>query len=292
MTEEVNNDQSEADVFERIINQGKEPVTDNEGLNGNEQEAESLKTEDDVEELKDEPKHKVVVDGQEFEVPLKELLAGYQRQEDYTRKTQEVARASESVTECFQHAQQGYTKAVETLSLLTQIAESPMIPEHELLQLALTDPEKARRIELEQRIRKNELDQVRAHRTQLETQQKAMALEYGQRYLTAKAPHLLKPETKCALAGYLEGSGYSKEEIANVFDPRSLIVAEKAMKWDEMQKKRAEVQKSIKPTVEKTLQANGKAPTPQARKVVSEERNRLRRSGSLRDAAPVFKRFV
>lgn len=35
--------------------------------------------------------YKVKVDGQEVDVPIEELLSGYQRQADYTRKTQEVA---------------------------------------------------------------------------------------------------------------------------------------------------------------------------------------------------------
>jgi hypothetical protein len=34
---------------------------------------------------------KVTVDGEEVDVPLKEALSGYQRQSDYTRKTQELA---------------------------------------------------------------------------------------------------------------------------------------------------------------------------------------------------------
>lgn len=38
-----------------------------------------------------EAKYKVVVAGQEMEVPLTELLNGYQRQADYTKKTQELS---------------------------------------------------------------------------------------------------------------------------------------------------------------------------------------------------------
>ena len=38
-----------------------------------------------------EPTYKVKIDGQEQEVRLTELLSGYQRQADYTRKTQELA---------------------------------------------------------------------------------------------------------------------------------------------------------------------------------------------------------
>ena len=40
---------------------------------------------------------KVVVDGQEIEIPLSEALSGYQRQADYTRKTQEVAQEREQL---------------------------------------------------------------------------------------------------------------------------------------------------------------------------------------------------
>lgn len=40
---------------------------------------------------------KVKVDGQELDVPVKEALSGYQRQADYTRKTQELATQRESL---------------------------------------------------------------------------------------------------------------------------------------------------------------------------------------------------
>lgn len=40
---------------------------------------------------------KVVVDGEEVEVPLKEALSGYQRQADYTRKTQELSEQRKQV---------------------------------------------------------------------------------------------------------------------------------------------------------------------------------------------------
>jgi len=40
---------------------------------------------------------KVIVDGDEVEVPLKEALSGYQRQADYTRKTQELSEQRKQV---------------------------------------------------------------------------------------------------------------------------------------------------------------------------------------------------
>lgn len=47
--------------------------------------------EESEEETEEEPKYKVKVDGQEVEVTQEELLRGYMRQSDYTRKTQALA---------------------------------------------------------------------------------------------------------------------------------------------------------------------------------------------------------
>jgi hypothetical protein len=63
-------------------------------IEGGQAEAEGSPTDDifDVDQYSD--KHVVVkVDGEEIKVPLKEALSGYQRQADYTRKTQELATA-------------------------------------------------------------------------------------------------------------------------------------------------------------------------------------------------------
>jgi hypothetical protein len=51
----------------------------------------SVDTSEVSEEVNQEPGYTVKIDGQEHEVTLEELQKGYQRQADYTRKTQEVA---------------------------------------------------------------------------------------------------------------------------------------------------------------------------------------------------------
>jgi len=40
---------------------------------------------------------RIKVDGEEVDVPLNEALAGYQRQADYTRKTQELSKQKQEV---------------------------------------------------------------------------------------------------------------------------------------------------------------------------------------------------
>ena len=51
----------------------------------------SEEQEEEHKEPEEEPKYKVTVDGQEVEVTQEELLRGYMRQSDYTRKTQQLA---------------------------------------------------------------------------------------------------------------------------------------------------------------------------------------------------------
>lgn len=56
-----------------------------------EEEQPSEEQEEEHKEPEEEPKYKVTVDGQEVEVTQEELLRGYMRQSDYTRKTQQLA---------------------------------------------------------------------------------------------------------------------------------------------------------------------------------------------------------
>ena len=59
----------------------------------------------DNQEQSDEPKYKVKVDGQEVEVTQEELLRGYMRQSDYTRKTQQLANQRQQIEQFYAQRQ-------------------------------------------------------------------------------------------------------------------------------------------------------------------------------------------
>lgn len=93
----------------------------------------------------------VTVDGEEVRVPLKEALSGYQRQADYTRKTQELSEQRRQVQfgAALQEALQKNPK--ETLDLLSQhygLAQQAASEEEELYM----DPMEKQYRQLEQRI--------------------------------------------------------------------------------------------------------------------------------------------
>ena len=93
----------------------------------------------------------VQVNGEEVKVPLKEALSGYQRQADYTRKTQELSEQRRQVQfgTALQEALQSNPK--ETLELLSKhygLNESTISEEEELL----LDPVEKQYRQLEQRV--------------------------------------------------------------------------------------------------------------------------------------------
>ena len=65
-----------------------------------------------------DPTFTVVIDGREQEVPMDELLKGYQRQSDYTRKTQDVARQRDDAAQALQLVQQLQEDPEGTLEVL------------------------------------------------------------------------------------------------------------------------------------------------------------------------------
>jgi hypothetical protein len=93
----------------------------------------------------------VQVNGEEVRVPLKEALSGYQRQADYTRKTQELGEQRRQVQfgAALQEALQNDPKG--TLELLKQhygLDQTALTPEEEELQ----DPVERQYRQLEQRV--------------------------------------------------------------------------------------------------------------------------------------------
>ena len=73
----------------------------------------------------------VKLDGEELQIPLSEAIAGYQRQADYTRKTQELSQQREKIefASTLQAALENNPAA--TLSLLSQHYGASNVPEVE-----------------------------------------------------------------------------------------------------------------------------------------------------------------
>jgi hypothetical protein len=119
---------------------------------------------------------RLTVDGEEIEVPLAEALNGYQRQADYTRKTQELAEQRRQVqfASALQEALQNDPKG--TLDLLSQhYGVNSQQPSEE--ELEMMDPAERQYRQLESRIQA--FEQEKAMR-ELENQIGSLSRRYGE----------------------------------------------------------------------------------------------------------------
>lgn len=97
---------------------------------------------------------KVKVDGQELDVPVKEALSGYQRQADYTRKTQELAAQRESLQYAQTLAEALQADPAGTIELLSRHygAAQPVANQQPDVDFEMMDPVERQVYELNQKV--------------------------------------------------------------------------------------------------------------------------------------------
>lgn len=121
--------------------------------------------------------YKVTVGGEEIEVSLDEALAGYQRQSDYTRKTQELASQREELSYAERLAQQLETNPQGTLAALAAAYEVDLGAQRAPVVEEVLDPEDQRYAALTARI---EAQEQREFEAQLQSQLTTLHSQFGE----------------------------------------------------------------------------------------------------------------
>jgi hypothetical protein len=252
----------------------KEPAgQDDEQINANDS-TDELDTEEDADDQTDdeesdeteeaepttERKLKVTVkadDGSEVveEVPESELVKGYQRQADYTRKTQALVerenQAVQSLQAKHQQIQSQYLQQAEvTRAAIVNMAG--IKSEYEMAALANEDPagwvmEQQRQKQIGDYL--NSLDQqIQAERQQaqsMQAQQQAMnqkqAFDHAWKNLADAKIDRAALESIFFTAS--KNYGFSQQELTNIYDHRAVLMMKDAAAYRELQSKKAEVTK-------------------------------------------------
>jgi len=257
--------------------------------------------ETEVEELEEQPVYKVTVDGDEIEVTQDELLNGYSRQQDYTRKTQDLANQRKLIEQQAQQISQMDAIYAELLPKMKAQLESSLGDEPDWDSLHEDDPiafVRERQLWDDKR-RQLESASAEQQRLQQETyvqqqQQLAAIVEDSQQKLLEIIPEWKKPEVanqeKAEIQNYaINELGYTPEEISQVYDYRALLGLRNAWlnsKTVEATKKRptqkapARVARPGSSTRKKSI-----APVKRAKQV-------LAKTGKVQDAAKVFEQFL
>jgi hypothetical protein len=278
----------------------------------NESEAESDESYDESEveqedgdgEQEEPQTFRVKAAGEEREVTLNELIKSYQLGTDYTKKSQAVAE-ERKVVEAERHAVQEAKAMRDQYAQRLEIIESMLNQPQEVENLEYlkeTDPIGYAVKVAEMSQKEKQLSQVRAERERISQQQEydrqnqmRQTIAAESEKLVAVIPEFADPEkgevVRKDIRSFGKQMGFSDEELANVFDSRAVLTLYKAMQYDKLQsakpgitKKVSEAPKAIKPGVSKPRDSNSE----EIRKLKS----RAKSSGSIRDAANVFERFL
>lgn len=245
-------------------------------------------------------KLKVKVDGIEQELPEEEVVNGYSRTADYTRKTQQLAEQRKQ----FEQNEVAAVRAerqqyAEHLEQLKQTLESiaPKKPDFEKLKQTLPPEQYAARIE-EWHAYQEKIAQVEKTQGELRTRQEADAQRGFQQYLRDEQTKLEEalPEMKDTekglvlkkdLSDFALSRGFSEDDLYKVTDHRLVVLLHDAMLGIKAKAKAPEIKNKIEKVMAPASPGPSKANAPKANKY-NEASERLRRSGSLDDAAAAF----
>lgn len=227
---------------------------------------ESDDDESDDEEAEDTPaperKLKVTVKGddgtdQEIEVDEAEVVKGYQRQADYTRKTQELAQREHQAVEILkakhdEFAQDYLSKAEASRAAIVQLAG--LRGEDEMAQLAQSDPaawvaENQRRQsiaavlgQLDQQI---SAERQEIERWQAEAMQQARSEMFHRTWAELQKDGIDREKLGKAYSDVSKAYGFSGDELAQVLDHRQVRVMLDALAYRQLKEQKAVVQKKV-----------------------------------------------
>ena len=253
----------------------------------------------DINENSEEPSYTVKVDGSEMEVTLDELLRGYQREADYTRKTSELSLERSRYNDMMQQSQSEINQKLSKLTELTSAAQQELQNEYSNIdfeKLYEDDPVEAARLEHKMRKRAENLQQIQRETQENQMNEFQRYIQEQQAKVATLIPEFADPakasKMKSDMRTYLTKLGYNDKEIASVYDSRQVMLIKDAMAFDKLKKSNVRVTKKVAKAPKVLKPGVAKTKAEQASKQRRDKLNRLKKTGGVRDAARVFRDYL
>jgi len=302
-SEEVSEDEPEPSES-RVVDESQEETEDE--AEEEEDSEESLEEEEPEDESETETVYTVRIDGKDVEVTEDELLKGYSRQADYTKKTQELAEYRRQMDTAVQQAQHEIQQTQQARAQYVDAVEAAISTNYaHLQQFQNVDWERLKTEDREEYLTKRDdyrqaQEQIaelqNQHKAATEQQQAEMAEQHKRMWMEEHQkmsqilPEWRDDEKRMAISKaigeYAVGQGYTKEELDTLVDHRSILMLMKAKAYDDVQKKQRIVRsKKVKnkPKVVRSKAKQEKAPSKARKRAAKLER--LRDTGHVDDAA-------
>ena len=285
----------EIDEFE----EQDEELVDEEDLEYDDEEDGEEETE--VEEVEEQPVYRVTVDGEEIEVTQDELINGYSRQQDYTRKTQELANQRKTIEQQAQELAQRDAIYAQLLPKMEAQLQGELVNEPDWDSLYNDDPiafvrEKQLWDEKKEKLKAAQAENARLQQESYAQQQQLIAqqVQEGQQRILEIIPEWKNAEVaqkeKLAIRDYgINVLGYTPQEMDAIYDYRALLGLRNA--W--LNSKTVEATKK-KPTQKAPARVARPGTTTRKKSVAPAKRAKqvLAKTGKVQDAAKVFEQFL
>ena len=311
-----------ANAFEGLMdtpaNSTEQRAGELEAEQASEQEAEPQQETEQVEEVVDdeaeaqeddsqeeEPSYVIKAAGEEKEVPLSELIKGYQLGADYTKKTTEVAeqrKLVEAERAAIEEAKYARDSYAQRLQAIDQFLTSQM-PQEDLHSLKENDP-------IGYAVKVAELSEKKEQLQAIRAEQARIAQEQQSDYARAMSDRVQQEASKLAqvlpefsdpakgdnfrkeIRSYGKTLGFTEEELSQVYDSRHVLTLHKAMMYDKLQKSKPAITKKVN-EAPRMLRAGTSGGNKQSdAQKLTQQKNQLRTSGKVRDAAALFEQLL
>ena len=248
-------------------------------------------TEETQTELQEPELHRVKVQGQELEVTLDELKAGYSRDSDYRQKTHTLGLEKKDLESQKQSLRQSYDTRLSELNDLIATADATVRQQQgseDLQKLYDEDPTAAARLDYQLRQQNRQLEEVRSKAKEAQQSQYNEFLATQRELAATKIPEFADPNKadtfKVSMRNSLRSYGFNDSEIGQLADHRFLMVAKDAMSYQNLKDKKPIVQKKVANAPKVVKAGIAKSGTSSGREAIRQKIGKLRKSGHLKDA--------
>ena len=263
------------------------------------EEGQELSESTDIQENSEEPVYTVTIDGTAYEVTQDELIQGYQRNADYTRKTQELAAEKAQSSDFVERSKKDVEAKLAKLDQLNQAAQAQLQQEYaqvDFEKLYEEDPVEAARLEHKMRKKNEQLQQVQEQTQRLQMEEFNKYLEEQQKQMTVKIPEMTHPEKgpqfRKQMRDYLSSVGFNNQEIDSVYDHRYVMLVKDAMSYRNLQKAKPQIKKKAVNAPKVVKGGVSKSKGQQAAEAKRQQLSRLKKTGKVADAAKIFRSLV
>ena len=249
-------------------------------------------TEETQTELEEPELHRIKVQGQELEVTLDELKAGYSRDSDYRQKTHSLGMEKRDLENQKNSLRQSYDTRLSELNELIATADATVRQRQgsqDLQRLYDEDPTAAAKLDYQLRQETRQLEEVKSKARDAQAKQYNEFLATQRELAATKIPEFADPSKadsfKINMRNSLRDYGFNDDEIGSLADHRFLMVAKDAMSYQNLKGKKPIVQKKVANAPKVVKAGVAKSNASSGREQIRQKIGKLAKTGHLKDAS-------